>query len=134
MIHSGCPNGDNSWCRWNRPYISTTPATLTTFTTIDIQKVQEAFNTCATTELCSHLTLGLTQNANESLHNMIWCLCPRISMCLISTAIAVLTLNEGELSLFGIMYDLRLPPYRQVYRSISNRVHKLHSVEPWGNR
>ena len=72
--HSGCPTGDNSWCRWNKPSSSTTPATLTTFTTTDIQKVQDAFNTYATTEFCSHLTLSLTQNANESLHNMIWSL------------------------------------------------------------
>ena len=130
--HSGCPTGDNSWCRWNKPSSSTTPATSTTLTTIDIQKVQEAFSTYATTEFCSHLTLGLTQNANESLHNMIWCLCPKNKYVSpqsirISTAIAVLTFNEGELSLFGIMYDLGLAPYRQVYQSISNRVHKLET-------
>ena len=131
-IHSGCPTGENSWCRWNRPSISTKPATLTTFTTIDIQKVQEAFNTYATTDFCSHLSLGLTQNANESLHNMIWCLCSKNKYVSpqsirISTAIAVLIFNEGELSLFGIMYDLGLVPSRQVYQSISDRVHKLES-------
>ena len=131
-IHSGCPTGENSWCRWNRPSISTTPATLNTFTTVDIQKVQEAFNTYATTEFCSHLTLGLTQNTNESLHNMIWCLCSKNKYVSpqsirISTAIAVLAFNEGELSLFGIMYDLGLAPSRQVYRSIYNRVRKLES-------
>ena len=76
-IHYGCPTGENSWCQWNRLSISTTPATLTTFTTVDIQKVQESFNTYATTEFCSHLTLGLTQNENESHHNMIWCLCSK---------------------------------------------------------
>ena len=75
--HSGCPTGENTWCRWNTPSSSTTPATLTTFTPIDIQKVSEVFNTYATTEFCSHLTLGLTQDSNESLHNMIWCLCPQ---------------------------------------------------------
>ena len=131
-IHSGCPTGENSWCRWNRPSTTTTPATLTTFTTIDIEKVQEAFNTYATTEFCSHLTLGLTQNANESLHNMIWSLCSKSKYVSpqsirISTAIAVLNFNEGELSLFGIMYDLGLAPSHQVYQSICNRVHKLES-------
>ena len=130
--HSGCPTGNNSWCRWNRPTSSTTPATLTTFTTNDIQKVQEAFSVYATTDFCSHLTLGLTQNANESLHNMIWCLCSKNKYVSpqsirISTALAVLTFNEGELILFGIMYDLGLAPSRQVYQSISNRVHKLES-------
>ena len=130
--HSGCPTGENTWCRWNKPSTSTTPANLTTFTTMDIQKVQEAFNTYATTEFCSHLTLGLTQNANESLHNMIWSLCSKNKYVSpqsirISTAIAVLNFNEGELSLFGIMYDLGLAPSLQVYKSISNRVHKLES-------
>ena len=130
--HSGCPTGENSWCRWNRPFSSATPATLTTFTAIDIQKVQEAFNIYATTEFCSHLTLGLTQNANESLHNMIWSLCSKNKYVSpqsirISTAIAVVTFNEGELSLFGIMYDLGLAPSRQVYQSIFNRVRKLES-------
>ena len=130
--HSGCPTGEDSWCRWNKPSSSTTPATLTTFTTTDIQKVQEAFSTYATTEFCSHLTLGLTQNANESLHNMIWCLCPKnkyVSPQSIrkSTAIVVLNFNEGELSLFGVMYDLGLAPSSQVYQSISNRVHKLET-------
>ena len=37
--HSGCPTGENTWCRWNKPSSSTTPATLTTFTPIDIQIV-----------------------------------------------------------------------------------------------
>ena len=111
--HSGCPTGENSWCRWSRPPSSRTPATLTTFTTIDIQKVQEYFNNYATAEFCSHLTLDLTQNANESLHKMIWTLCSKNKYVYpqsiwISTAIAVLTCNEGELSLFGIMYDLGL--------------------------
>ena len=134
-VHSGFPTEENSWCRWNRPSISITPATLTTFTTIDIQKVQEAFNTYATTEFCSNLTLGLTQNANESLHNMIWCVCSKNKyvspqFIRISTAIAVLTFNEWELSLFGIMYDLGLAPSRQVYRSICNLVHKLESSRP----
>ena len=75
--HSSCPTGENSWCRWNIPSSSTTPPTLSTFTLVDIQKVRESFTTYATTEFCSHLTLGLTQNANESLHNMIWCLCSK---------------------------------------------------------
>ena len=37
--YSGCPTVDNTWCRWNRPSSSSTPATLTTFTPIAIQKV-----------------------------------------------------------------------------------------------
>ena len=35
--------------------------------------------------------------------------------------------NEGELSLFGIMHDLGMAPSRQVYQSIFKRVRKLES-------
>ena len=63
---------------------------------------------------------------------MIWSLCSKSKYVSpqsirISTAIAVLNFNEGELSLFGIMYDLGLAPSHQVYQSICNRVHKLES-------
>ncbi|KAI6652973.1 hypothetical protein LOD99_4050 [Oopsacas minuta] len=71
--------------------------------TIDIEKVKGEFNAYATEEFCSNLKLGLTQNANESLHNTIWILCPNgkyvsLQSIRISTAIAILTFNEGELS------------------------------------
>ena len=61
---------------------------------------------------------------------MIWCLCSKNKYVSppsirISTAIAVLSFNEGELSLFGIKYDLGLSPFRQAYHSIINRGHKL---------
>ena len=92
--------------------------------------VRELFNTYATTGSCSHLTLGLKQNSNESLHNMIWCLCSKNKYLSpqsirISTDIAVLSFNEGELSLFVVMCDLGLSPSQQAYYSIVNREHKL---------
>ena len=63
---------------------------------------------------------------------MIWSLCSKNKYVSpqsirISTAIVVLTFNEGEVSLFILMYDLGLAPSRQVYKSIFNRVHKLES-------
>ena len=88
--------------------------------------MREVFDTFATEEFCSHLTLGLTQNANESLHNTIWSLCPKNKYISpqsirISTAIAILAFNEGELSLFGILNDLGLSPSWSAYRSILKR-------------
>ena len=68
---------------------------------------------------------------------MIWCLCPKNKhvspqSIRISTAIAVLSFNEGELSLFGMMHDLGLSPSRQAYQSIVNRTHKLQSFRTSG--
>ena len=124
--HSGCPTGEKSWCRWRNPSSSSTHTVQTTFKPNDIQKVREVFDTFATEEFCSHLTLGLTQNANESLHNTIWSLCPKSKYISpqsirISTAIAILAFNEGELSLFGILIDLGLSPSWSAYRSILKR-------------
>ena len=55
----------------------------------------------------------MTQNANESLHNTIWCLCPKAKhvspqSVTISTAIAVTLFNEEELSIYGLMKYLQL--------------------------
>ncbi|KAI6655286.1 hypothetical protein LOD99_11429 [Oopsacas minuta] len=74
--HSGCPTGEKSWCRWRNPFGSSALNALTTFRPIDIEKVKELFNTYETEEFCGHLALGLTQHANESLHNTILSLSP----------------------------------------------------------
>ena len=77
-------------------------------------------------KFCSHLTLGMTQNANESLHSTIWNLCPKAKYVspqsvTISTAVAVTIFNEGELSIYGFMKDLQLKPTYLSFRSIIKR-------------
>ena len=70
-----CPA--ESWCRWrNTTSSQPTPARTTSYTSEDISKVREVFATFDTEEFCKHLTLGMTQNAYESLHNSIWNFCP----------------------------------------------------------
>ena len=104
-IHASCP--EDSWCRWRQTSSSAKPppAALTNYSLLEIDKIKEVFNIYATEEFCSHLTLGMTQNANESLHNTIWNLCPKAKYVspqsvTISTAIAVTIFNEGELSVY----------------------------------
>ena len=68
----------------------------------------------------------MTQNANESLPNVIWNFCPKAKYIspqsvLISTAIAVTVFNEGELCLYGIMHDMKLHPSHISFRSICKR-------------
>ena len=75
--HFDCPSGEDTWCRWNRPSSTSIPTSVSTYTPTDIQIIREVFNTYASPELCNHLTLGLIQNANEPLHNMIWPRCPK---------------------------------------------------------
>ena len=63
---------------------------------------------------------------------MIWSRCPKNKYASpqsfrISSAIAILVFNEGELTLYGIMHDLGLFPSRRVYQSILDREQKLQS-------
>ena len=64
-IHSSCP--EDSWCRWRQTSSSSKPppAAPTNYSPLEINKIKEVFNVYATEEFCSHLTLGMTQNANE---------------------------------------------------------------------
>ena len=126
--HDSCPTV--SLCRWRKTAISSklAPASTTNFTSQDIKKVQEVFATFATEHFCEHLTLGMTQNANESLHNTIWNFCPKAKYISpqsvrISTAIAITIFNDGELSLYGLLSDLRLRPSYTSFRSLCRREH-----------
>ena len=113
--HANCP--EDSWCRWRQTSSSSKPPppNLMNYYPHEIDKIKEVFNIYATGEFRSHLTLGMTQNANESLHNTIWNLCPKAKYVspqsvVISTAVAVTIFNEGELSIYGFMKDLLLKP------------------------
>ena len=126
--HSNCPL--DTWCRWKRTSSTTKPPPTkpTNYTPKEILKIHEVFDIYATEEFCSHLTLGLTQNANESLHNVIWNFCPKAKYLSprsirISTAIAVAVFNEGELCLYGYMRDLNLNPSYSSFRSVLKRDH-----------
>ena len=121
--HTDCPK--DSWCRWKQTF-NPPPPKDTNYSEIDIEKIKEVFNIYASEEFCSHLTLGMTQNANESLHNTIWCLCPKAKYVspqsvTISTAVAVTLFNEGELSIYGFMRDLQLGTTYLSFRSIIKR-------------
>ena len=123
--HTSCEV--DSWCRWRQssPTYKPPPAS-TNYTSKDIEKVREVFNNFATEDFCKHLTLGMTQNANESLHNIIWNFCPKAKyispQCVrISTGIAVTIFNEGELSIYGILSDLNLNPSFSSFRSLCRR-------------
>ena len=125
-IHASCP--EDSWCRWRQTSSSAKPppAALTTYSPLEIEKIKEVFNIYTTEEFCSHLSLGMTQNANDSLHNTIWNLCPKAKYVspqsvTISTAVAVTIFNEGELSVYGFMKDLQLKPDYLSFKSIMKR-------------
>ena len=127
--HTSCP--DNSLCRW----ITTqqTPEAVTNYSANDIAKVKEVFKIFASEDFSEHLTRATTQNANETLHNMIWNFCPK-AKCIspqsirISTGIAVSCFNDTQLCIFGLLSDLLLNPSHTSFRHLLGREHmrKLH--------
>lgn len=68
--HEKCLSSHESWYRCHSQ-LSTISPSKTNLITLDIDKLKETFARFASLDFCNHLTLGLTQNANESLHNTI---------------------------------------------------------------
>ena len=129
--HETCPEGAKSWCRWKKAQatLNAPPSSKTNYKPLDIAKVQEEFSKFCSIEFCSHLTMGLTQNANESLHNTIWNLIPKSKYVSpqsirISVNIAVLIFNEGEMILYQILKDLGLDPSPSMNTELAAREQK----------
>ena len=97
-----------------------------------MEKLDEVFATFASTEFCSHLTLGLTEYANESLHNVIRNLIPRSkysspASIYISVAFAVLTFSEGAIALYQLLSDLGLNPSPSTFAYLAHHNIDRHS-------
>lgn len=80
--HSKCPKSKDSWCFYNKaiahgkvPPSHTTMRVVLKHTTVDYMK--PIYILLTSTELLSRCTRGLTQNANEAVHSVIWRKCPR---------------------------------------------------------
>ena len=119
--HDTCPGGSSSWCYFQKliaqhleestiPYPKTRAPFLTD---TEFQRTVEVFAVYASLAFCETITLGKTQNSNESLHNIIWHNAPKAKRVgqkylIASTAPAVLSFNEGSLSYSVLMEDLGL--------------------------
>ena len=121
--HDDCPPGPGSYCLYQKQLYKhqTDPSTNAPktrrcyFTDIDLEKIREEFETYASVDVCSHLTLGATQNINESLHSCIWSSCLKTKYasptCVsISVALSVLCFNEGQSALVGVLLALGIKP------------------------
>ena len=74
-------------------------------------RLKDVFQKFASNDMCSALTLGMTQNSNESLHSVLWHNAPKgkrvgQKSLQISAALAVCTFNEGSMILAAVLADL----------------------------
>ena len=78
--HEDCPAGEFSWCYFQKQLALClnddtlqAPYPRSTYLVADeYKRAREVFDLFASLEFCGSITLGKTQNSNESLHSMIW--------------------------------------------------------------
>ena len=94
--HVHCPPGETSWCFWQRAIAkSETPGSHADHETLpsDVgRKLVPIFQRLSEENLLKRCACSATQNANESLHNLIWKQCPKTTFCgrkTVETAVAL---------------------------------------------
>ena len=81
--HRFCPKGEGSWCKFN----SNLETQMLTYDenhrlpSVFYNELKPIFARLASKELFQKCLLGLTQNPNESLNNLIWLRCPKRLFC-----------------------------------------------------
>ena len=86
--HENCPLSIDSWCYVQKARaeyaedssISIPPLPQHYLTPLEYERAKEVFATFASLSMCGPLTMGKTQNANESLHSVIWHNSPKLNM------------------------------------------------------
>ena len=117
--HDNCPAGESSWCYYQKQVAiclkdnsSPAPHTRSPYLTVnEYKRAREVFDLFASLEFCGSITLGKTQNSNESLHSMIWHHSPKAKRVgqkslIASTAMAVLSFNDGSLAYATLLKEL----------------------------
>ena len=118
--HQFCPEGETSWCGWQRDKAKGThdykhkspllPAV--------VEVVKPTFEALSADELLDRCLEGATQNQNESLNSTVWNLCPKESFAGLNSvetayAMDVAPFNDGSRTAKNIMrrHGLNLGQY-----------------------
>ena len=111
--HHLCPDGEDSWCGYNRDkdnykHKNGIPPCI-------MNVIKPIFDDLSKTDLLSKCTHGMTQNVNECLNGLIWDRCPKSTYVeqetvALATYLAVLRFNDGDISFLKILSDLDITP------------------------
>ena len=113
--HDHCPKGKNSWCFYQRAQAEGKEpgdhrTNIGTALSPEVAaQVKPIYECLGHTDLLSRGLKGATQNANESLHAMVWAKCPKtgfvgIDRVLFATCCAVGEFNCGAQVTIGHLY------------------------------
>lgn len=116
--HRLCPSGKDSWCRYNKAVADDTVAQFKHKNSLPqavMDAIKPVFENLTAPELLVRCVGGKTQNANESLNNVIWKFCPkrvytgRQIVC-IAAHLGAITFSEGATGILKVMYELGVTP------------------------
>ncbi|GBM80681.1 hypothetical protein AVEN_137208-1 [Araneus ventricosus] len=115
-LHSFCPAGETSWCKYNQAVSKGTAETFHHKNSLPpavMDAIKPIFNSLSHPELLNRCLGAYTQNPNESLNSVIWQICPKISgsgrrIAEIAVYESVVRFNEGRLGRLDIMKELEL--------------------------
>ena len=99
--HDFCPEGSDSWCRWQASQVTGEPFSHKyNLSTAIKNQVKPLYIRVSEKPLLERCKLGATQNANECLNGLIWQLCPKQSFCTVktvetATSLSVIIFNDG---------------------------------------
>ena len=100
--HSQCPPGIQSWCFWQRALANqTVPGSHSEHETLPPEvgrRLVPIFRRLSEEGLLKRCAQHKTQNANESLHNLVWRICPKINFVgkrTFKTAVGLAICNFG---------------------------------------
>ena len=121
--HDNCPFSTESWCYLQKaraenaenPTTTIPPLRQPYLTNAEYGRAQEVFASFASLSMCGALTMGQTQNSNESLHSMVWDNSPKTKhvgqrSIEASTALTVCTFNDGEIALASVLDAMSIVP------------------------
>ena len=112
--HHLCPEGEKSWCKWqvakalNKEYHHKDPIPEAI-----VQLLKPIYSRLGSRLLLEKCVPGYTQNANESLHSLVWKFCPKVQFLgkdsvETACALAVSCFNDGAISLASVSRQLGL--------------------------
>ena len=121
-LHHRCPQGEDSWCIFNKAEALNrrTPAhgphTVSTWLDPDVGRaITPIYDRMSDAKLLERMASGATENANESLHSMIWMYCPKAvfvghSRVVCAVDMAVARFNAGAKATSDRMRLLGIEP------------------------
>lgn len=116
--HELCPKGVDSWCEWQQAKTNGTlrkyKQSFNTLPAEVLNAIRPIYEDLSKDELLRRCLGGFTQNANESINNIIWKVAPKTTnsskkIIEIASYIAVCLFNEGVTALLKIMHTMGIP-------------------------